>query len=396
MRHPQGKTVLALAGSLLLTVLSGASAMAQAPGFSGAAPMHASRAFHSDTLLLDGRVLSAGGFDGSRLGPPILDAAELYDRNSDTWTRTGNLTAARAAHVAVRLQDGRVLVAGGLTNGPPPPAPPVVLASAELFDPATGMWTATGSMEFAREDASITLLTEGRVLVVGGSTGGPFGTPHASAELYDPASGTWTRAADMSIARVDHIAVRLDGGNVLVAGGRGPMGALASSEIYDPNADAWTPAADMTQVREDHIATLLDDGRVLVSGGDASMTERLASAEVYDPSTDSWDPVENDMTDPRVDHVSVRLGDGTVLVAGGIASPDAPTASADLYDSTTNRFTPAGRMTVVRGGPEATLLEDGTVLITGGLVRGGQAIATTDSYSPAPGGAALKVTKTRR
>lgn len=344
--------------------------------------MFSARAFHSDTLLLDGRVLSAGGFDGSRLGPPVLNAAELYDRSSDTWMRTGNLTAARAAHVAVRLEDGRVLVAGGLTNGPPPPAPPLVLASAELYDPASGTWRPTGSMAFPREDASITLLTDGRVLVAGGSTGGPAGTPRASAELYDPASGTWARAVDMSIARVDQIAVLLDSGNVLVAGGRGPMGALASSEIYDPNADAWAPAADMTQVREDHVATLLDDGRVLVSGGDASMTERLASAEVYDPSTDSWDPVENDMTDPRVDHISVRLGDGTVLVAGGIASPDAPTASADLYDPTTNRFTPAGRMTVMRGGPEATLLEDGTVLITGGLVRGGQAIATTDSYSP--------------
>jgi hypothetical protein len=180
------------------------------------------------TVLLDGRVLVAGG------GHWLLGSAtaELYDPASGTWTATGSMTTLRGSQfTATLLPDGRVLAVGGFDRTE------ATLASAELYDPASGTWTATGSMIDARIWPTITLLPDGRVLVAGGTIG-PWHSDGsyvglASAELYDPASGTWTATADMGTPRGVFNATLLLDGRVLVAGG-GPNG--TSAELYDPGS----------------------------------------------------------------------------------------------------------------------------------------------------------------
>src|SRR6266513_2669048 len=192
------------------------------------------RRSHTATLLPNGMVLVAGGFAPNS----VFASAELYDPASGTWTPTGSLHTGRRWHTASLLPNGMVLVAGGVAFSGP-------FASAELYDPASGTWTATGSLGTARYLHTTTLLPNGKVLVAGG--GGSSGTL-ASAELYDPASGTWTPTGSLHTARREHTATLLPNGMVLVAGGykvvAGGVGhtlPLASAELYDPASGTWTP-----------------------------------------------------------------------------------------------------------------------------------------------------------
>jgi hypothetical protein len=139
---------------------------------------------------------------------------------AEGWMRTASMTTARELHTATLLADGRLLVAGGF-------GPSNWTASAEIYDPASGTWTATDSLATARCCHTATLLPDGRVLVAGGYDNGPL----ATAEIYDPASGTWTATASMASARYYHTATLLPGGRVLVAGGAGNSSLLARAEI---------------------------------------------------------------------------------------------------------------------------------------------------------------------
>jgi hypothetical protein len=241
------------------------------------------------TRLLDGTVLVAGG-------TPAGESAELYDPSSGTWRATGNMIEGRAWHAATLLPNGKVLVAGGTwsTCGPDRCGAELALASAELYDPASGTWSVTGSLSEARGYIAATLLRTGSVLVAGGGSVSDIGLrPLASAELYDPASGTWSVTGSMSEARGRLVTYTLlPDGAVLAAGGLAAEGAayLASAELYDPASGAWTATASMHSARRDHTATLLSDGRVLVTGGYNSSDASgeyipLASAELYDPGS---------------------------------------------------------------------------------------------------------------
>ena len=286
------------------------------------------------TLLSDGKVLVAGGVHATKDPQGVLASAELYDPSSGSWTATGNMPTPRQFHTATLLPDGKVLVAGG-TGSNNVTGSNSALASAELYDPRSGSWTATGNMVTPRMFQTATLLPDGMVLVAGGTadpggdTGGG-GPPLASAELYDPNSGSWTATGNMVTPRTDFTATLLPDGKVLVAGGLHSGVLAAAAELYDPGNGSWTATASMVTPRADFTATLLPDGKVLVAGGSGS-NGPLASAELYDPGSRSWTATGDMVTPPRQSHTATLLPDGKVLVAGGFAT-EPPVLAAELYD----------------------------------------------------------------
>ncbi|MDQ3643857.1 MAG: IPT/TIG domain-containing protein, partial [Actinomycetota bacterium] len=230
----------------------------------------------------------------------------------------------------------------------------------------------------------MTALQDGRALAAGGET--------ASAELYNPGSGTWSPTTPLSESRRDHAAVRLNDGKVLVTGGFGTALPLRSAEIYDPGEGTWsscsasgTPGAGcpgaMTAARFGHTATLLNDGRVLLVGGSA---EGTPAAEVYDPATGRFSPVSGGQR--RTEHEATRLGDGKVLITGGNTT-EGITASAEIYDPSTNILSPTGALATRRAYHTATLLGNGKVLVAGGgdTPGGGGARSSAELYSPNTG-----------
>lgn len=250
---------------------------------------NASRQYHTATLLSDGRVLLAGGQFEQSCEPPALcgpqthNEAEIYDPETDSFTPTGSLSVDRAGHAATLLQDGKVLIAGG--NRTTSPGFSTSLASAELYDPATGTFSSTGSMTEGRGSlifTGITLLGNGKVLVVGGLSGS------ITAELYDPGAGTFSTTGSMAGSHIAGRATLLADGRVLVAGGFVTGGCpitLGGAEIYNPALGAFTPAAPMTTSRLQFTATRLNDGRVLAVGGFSNVSETacgdIGSAELF-------------------------------------------------------------------------------------------------------------------
>jgi hypothetical protein len=350
-----------------------------------AGPMGVGRQIHTATVLADGRVLIAGGYDNK---DAALASAVLYDPGTDTFSDTGSLANARGLHTATLLNDGRVLIAGG---GPaswlPLPGNGTYLFSAELYDPGTGTFSPTGTMTTARENHTATRLADGRVLIAGGTDLGSHTI--SSAELYDPMTGTFSPTGSMATARAFHTATLLPDGRVLVAAGDpaswfagSPM--LASAEVYDPETGTFSTTAAMTGARGSHTATLLRDGRVVFTGGSDSSRD-LETAELYDPATGAFSATDP-MAYGRLYHTATLLRDGRVLVVagGGEYTSRQFLASAELYDPQARTFSLTGSLIEPRTYHEASLLADGRVLVTGGY---GQAapLASAELYDPATG-----------
>jgi hypothetical protein len=332
--------------------------------------LNAARVSHTATLLPDGMVLVAAGRGGPGFGGEPLDSAELYNPASGIWAATGDLDTPRYDHTATLLPNGMVLVAAGF-GGETVHAP---LASAELYDPATGTWTATGSLSNARYLHTATLLQNGMVLVAGG-----FGVsgPLASAELYDPATGTWTATGGLNIARYSHTATLLPSGKVLVAGGQLIDSSVsASAELYDPASGTWTATGGLNTAHHSHTATLLRNGKVLVAGGIDSNFLISASAELYDPATGSW-TVTGSLNTARYLHAATLLQSGMVLVTGG-KGITGPSASAELYDPASRTWTATGSLNTARYLHTATLLENGRILVAGGTDAQGRFTARAE------------------
>jgi galactose oxidase-like protein len=396
---------------LLAAVLEGtAQATVAAGSWSLTGSLHFARSGHTATQLSSGKVLVAGG------GPA---SAELYNPSTGKWSLTGNLNVVRSGHTATPLPNGKVLVAGGSNNTSN------ALASAELYDPSTGKWSFTGSLHVARENHTATLLSNGKVLVAGGDDNNqPFLKAIAPAELYDPATGTWSLTGSLQVARFDHTATLLPNGKVLVAGGddgagdccqASSTGALAhktslestaktgqaasingrqgpdspcfcphsvgSAELYSPTTGTWSTTGKMNKPRDFHTATSLPNNKVLVAAGIkctnifVSDCVLLASAEVYNVATGTWSLTGN-LHVARDEHTGTRLA-STVLVAGGNFS-----TSAEVYDATTGKWTLTGSMHVARSNHTATRLASGQVLIAGGEVSPSKATATAELYTP--------------
>jgi hypothetical protein len=229
--------------------------------------MATARNLHPATLLLDGRVLITGGSDTFK---HAVATAELYDPTTGTFGPTGSMAVARGFHAATLLLDGRVLITGGNDQGW---GNGHFLATAEIYDPIAGTFTETGSMTDGRSSHTATLLADGRVLIIGGyGDVGNGGTSLASAEVYDPKTDLFKATGPMAEGRTYHTATQLADGRVLVTGGtldgwdyRGPFN--ASAEIYDPKTGAFIATGSMTDKRVSHTATLLADSRVLIAGG---------------------------------------------------------------------------------------------------------------------------------
>ncbi len=319
------------------------------------------------TLLRDGRVLVVGG------GTP-----ETWDPATSVFTATGSPSVRRGKHTATLLDDGRVLVIGGREGGDSE-APS--LASAEIWDPATGRFTPTGSLAEGRARHTATLLRDGRVLVVGGQDG-DFRDGRRTAELWDPGTGRFTPTGSLVLGRYAHGAALLDDGSVLIVGGDRVMGmSIASAELWDDATGTFSAAGSLAQGRHAPSLTLLDDGRVLVVGGsdDSISYEPLATTELWDPDTRTFSAAAS-LAAGRVASTATALGDGRVLIVGGSdlshdvdglviggLPPDRDrVASAELWDRANKAFGPAASLSLPRWGHTATLLRDGRVLVIGG------------------------------
>ena len=282
------------------------------------------------TALDDGGVLLTGG---GQVFPATTRTAERYDPLTRIFARTDSLgdsipvlARGRRYGTAVLLPDGRVFVTGGQGVAS---STLYRLRTAEAFSPMSETFTVLTSPARARSRHTASLLADGRVLVTGGQTNfNDFGDPHA--EIYTPATNTWAATGAMSSGRNGHTGTVLADGRILITGGSGlrqnAEGRTRSAEIYDPATGTFTVTDSMAFRRQFHTATLLADGRVLIVGGLDENNLPLTTAELYDPATGRFTTTGSSGTG-RSSHAAIRLPDGRVLITGGLNAG----SSAELY-----------------------------------------------------------------
>ena len=304
-----------------------------------------------------------------------------------SWTQTGSMHSARASHTATVLPNGYVLVAGGTSNNG-------ALASSELYNPGSGTWSYTGNMNVGRASAQAVLLGNGTVLVMGGCVNNDcLSSTTKSAEIYNPANGTWTLTGSMGKGRAEFVAALLPNGKVLVAGGctaynaNGCTSVTVAAEIYNPATGFFSSAGSMRAARMAMSGTLLPNGKVLIAGGQTAASDALSSAELYDPVAKSFS-LSGRMITPRSDHTATLLSNGLVLIAAGENVNGVSTAKAELYNPVTRTFAATGNMPATRQEQKAALLANGYVLVSGGnrvTLSGTTVLATCALYNPGTG-----------
>jgi hypothetical protein len=341
------------------------SAVAAGEGTQGpdSLEMRTARAAHAAVALPGGRVLLIGGCVAESCeGGPESATIDAFDPRTRSFEPAGTLTMRRVSTTAVVLASGEVLIAGGWDG-------PAVTSSVELFDPATGKSRRVGELSEARADIAAVTLSDGRVLLAGGYG---EGGAKAAVDIYDPRSGSLSRAGHLLMARAGAGAALLGDGRVLlVAGGANAAGGLAptaSAEIFDPAANRSWATGSLTQARYKHATVGLGDGRVLVLGGSDARDAggKLRSVERFDPRKGAFVAAGRLMEARyKIAGAWVLLADGKVFIAGGARRPE-------LYDPDTLRSVPVGpdlgrRLNFATASP----LPDGAALIAGGYDESG-------------------------
>ena len=286
------------------------------------------RALQTTTLLPDGRVLITGGYNGTS-----LNDAFTIDPDTGACTAMATMSLARSQHTATLLPNGKVLIAGGWVNGTTGET-----NTAELFDPASSTFTpVTNTLSARRSAFTATLLADGRVLLAGGFGGGV----NASADLYDPATNSFSGTGSMSTPRGAYRALLLQDGRVLVTGGNGDNGGgvLSSTEFYDPGTGQFSAGPPMAGARQWHAMAMLPDGsgQVLIIGGNNDASPRwdvqanyLASAELYDPGTGQITSAPS-LNTPRSMAGVASLSTGEIVVIGGFLGDATTTPGSEFY-----------------------------------------------------------------
>ena len=368
------------------TFTGSTSATVTGPSFFPVGSLITPRINHTATLLANGKVLIVGGEHQNNAGAnEAIASSELYDPATGMFTATGSLAQARMSHTATLLPDGRVLIAGGTYYTPNGVQS---LSSAEVYDPATGAFDPNGGsrMNIDHYSHTATLLNNGKVLIAGGQYIIPnFGGGPSPAELYDPSAGTFTpTTGDLTTPRSLHTATLLNDGTVLIAGGANSY-SLAGAEIYDPTTDTFAATGSLGTPSYTHTATLLNNGKVLIAGGlndcpSPCTNTYLSRVEVYDPATRSF-VLTGSLSLARGSHSASLLNNGKALVVGG-GNFTANTGTAEMFDPANQQFTGAGSLVSQRWGHTATVLNDGTVLIAGG--EDFNFVGRAEIYSPTP------------
>ena len=333
--------------------------------------MDAARVSHRTVVLNDGRVMVIGG--AQRTGPydtvefynPTTETW-VSDPFLGSWEKAPPLVQSRAGHTTTILDDGTLLVTGGRARLDETDLQTLVefIPSTEIYDPASGESRAVADMNDPRGGHIAAKLKDGRVLVAGGrklvidEEGSRKINFVGTAEIYDPVGDTWTRVADMTAPRWAHTGIELTDGTVIVVGGENDEGKIATAEVYDPAFDTWTEVSRMADGRSGHSMEMLPDGRLMVAGGSGP------TVEVYDFNTRTWSLLPN--LDQRLRDAAVGvLEDGTILVAGGFGA-QGPSNSALIHELGTTQWTYVDRLPETRVGSTMTLLDNGGVLMLGG------------------------------
>jgi N-acetylneuraminic acid mutarotase len=343
-------------------------------GFRSAGKLREPRALATATRLKDGRVLVVGG-EGDDY--KMMASVEIYDPATETTTAGPPMPAPRSHHTATLLANGQVLVAGGgqgseisIPNGEG------VLASAVLYDPAANAWREAGAMSGKRAGHQAVALADGRVLVVGGGdrVGYPCAAIHpncnvaesiGTAEIYDPASGTFSRTGDLAFPRVAFSLDVLRSGKVVATGGGAKNAGLTSVEIFDPKAGTWSKGPDLDGQRLFHASAAVDN-TLLVVGGKIANVKPISNADLLDEGASKWRRGAS-VEIPRTGAKLVPLASGRVLLVAGFNQlENSAIADARLYDPATDSWTPIAKLAAERSTHTAVLLEDGSVLVAGG------------------------------
>lgn len=360
-----GLFAIALAASTATPALAGNG------NFSTTGSMNFARDGHTATLLQNGEVLVVGGFNDTT---GFLISAELYDPAKGKWTLTGSTSVSRSGDSALLLPNGQVLVAGG-NNMSATGAP--ALASAELYNPSTGTWTATGSMTTARTGFALVLLQNGEVLAAGGDQAPGSAFP-STAELYNPATGTWTATGNMTAAA--------SGGAILLQNG---YVFVDDIDIYDPSTGTFTALNPPAPSGVGGPIGLVLNGKLLTYNG--------FGGAIYDPSMNKWTTYGRPPCDTPKQNCgagAALLDNGILLVAGGITKVNAQpypisetNGLAALFDPSTQTWATTGSLKKDRVGQTMTLLRNGQVLVAGGesfdkSVGALRPIANAELYTP--------------